>query len=402
MTERADEIIERIVALAEDDEAEDALLEMTAATTRVELYEGAVAEFGGWDAALVAALRHAVRSGGSGGGSSRSSRPSTRIEEAIERKVTRAAREAIYTFTSDGTIFWIDGPELDVTEEPERLAPPEGAGPMVSMQHMGSPDGVFVFSDRGRYYGLDPRMLPQWMGPSPVKDMAKSLPFEAGERLRHALPRDAMGQGRIIHVTAQGKGKATEASEIGRPLDRSGREAFLLAEGDTPIAVLSAEEGSTVFCASAKGQGIHFEDSDLRSMGRKAMGVNVMKLDGDDDAVVSAFAVSPDSDGEIAQLAVITERGMGKRIWFEEFRTQGRGGAGMQVLRLDAGDRVVAVVPCDPAGDLVVMTSEGRVHRRPADEFELMGRPAKGNRMIDLAEGERVVGLSWLPAGSEN
>jgi len=55
-----EEIIHKILELAREDE-EAALLEMTISIRGEDLYDAALAEFGGWDAALVAALRQAVR-----------------------------------------------------------------------------------------------------------------------------------------------------------------------------------------------------------------------------------------------------------------------------------------------------------------------------------------------------
>lgn len=129
-------------------------------------------------------------------------------------------------------------------------------------------------------------------------------------------------------------------------------------------------------------------------MGRKAVGVNMMKLADDDDEVVAAFLGK-----NVRQIAVITEEGYGKRVDFKEFRTQGRAGQGMQVLRLDAGDRIAGAAPCNPAEDIALVSTAGRVWRLPASDFALMGRPAKGNPMVELEDGERILSLSALPCG---
>lgn len=384
-------IIERIQDIASEEGGDDELTAAAAQVTHPELFADAIDAYTTWDAALVAALCDLVQK------RARTSAAKQREEGAIERLRTAAAREPIYTVTTDGTLFWIAGEELEVTEAPDLMPSPEGAGPMKSFAHIGTPDGVFLFSNLGRFFGVDPRLVPQWMGESPVRPMGQLLALQKNETIQFVLPRKAMYEGRIVHITKQGKGKASDVSEYGRTLDRSGKEAFLLNDGDEPVAVLAGPTKTGVFCASSLGQGICFDGDDMRSMGRKAVGVNVMKLDGDDDAIVSAFLTH-----DVEQIAVVSRDGWAKRMWFDEFRPQGRGGAGVQVCRLDGGDEVVAVIPCVPSQDIAVATSLGRVLRMPTTTLEIMGRPARGNRISNLEPGETIIGMAPLPCGSND
>lgn len=380
----------RKLALAE---GVDALLELTVSSRNPGLYDAAIEEFGSWDGALAQVIVDLVQP------KSRTASPArVREEEEVVRRKSPGASDPIFTRTTDGGFFWIDGNELEITAELEILPTPPNAGPMERMWWIGNPDGVFVITDAGRYYGLITRVVPQWMGETPLRPFSNILPhMNSGERPLLVLPRRAAYEGRIIHVTREGKGKATEAEEYGRTLDQSGREAFLVNDGDIPVAVMHGPESATIFCASSQGLGIHFEGSDMRSMGRKAVGVNVMKLEGAADHIVNAFLGT-----DVQQLAVITAAGLCKRISFEEFRTQGRGGAGLQVAKLNDHDEIVGVVPCVAESDLVITTNKSRVWRTEATTFELMGRPAKGNRVADLVSGERILGLSVLPTSTTN
>jgi DNA gyrase/topoisomerase IV subunit A len=383
------DVVDRIIELARE-EGVDALLELTVAAKDEALYDAAIEQFGSWDGALARTVVKLAPT-------PRTSTIKEREEEVV-RKRSSAASDPIFTRTTGGGFFWIDGDELDITDEPELLPTPDGAGLMDRMWWVGDPDGVFVFTDQGRYFGLITRVVPQWMGETPLRPWSNILShLDAGERPMLVLSRRAGRSGRVTHVTRMGKGKASDADEYGRTLDQSGREAFLLQDDDQPVAVMHGTEDSTVFCASAKGLGIHFEATDMRSMGRKAIGVNVMKLDGADDHIVNAF-----HGDDVDQLAVVTREGLCKRIWFDDFRTQGRGGAGMQVAKLNSSDHIVGVVPCVSESDLVITTSVGRVWRTEATSFELMGRPAKGNPSFDLLDGEEVLGLSVLPTSTDN
>jgi DNA gyrase subunit A len=388
-----DDIIERISRIARGESA-DHLLETSAATLHAELYEAAVDEFGGWDGALAATLRAALSEPSATRSSGRSA--PDKDQEHVVREVGEAAGHPLFAITTEGAFYEVPGADVPVTAEPSIPATPHGAGRVVRLLHLGDPSGLIVFSDRGRYFGLSDDMFPRWDGDMLNRRIQDVIKLDADEQIVDALRRDDFFGGRITHVTEQAKGKASDVAEISYTLDREPREAFLLDEGDRPVSVMAGFAQTSVFCASAMGKAIHFEADELRTMGLKARGVNVMKLDGERDAVVSAFP------GEgVEQVALITAQGLAKRVDFDEFRTQGRNGAGLQLLRLERGDKVAAVVPCEAAGDLAITTDRGRLHRVPATAFARMGRPAKGNRAIELIDDERVVGLSTLPCGSE-
>lgn len=377
-----DEVIQSLIAAAKSAEAPEELESLQVDET---LLMNAQVAFGDWETALAAGLMEAVR------GRSKPTRPK---QSEVERRVGDAFEHPIYVGTHDGKFFSFHGPDLPVDDDPQDLDEEELTGGIQALHYVGDSDAVFLFSSNGRYFGVDRRMIPTWDRRDQPRSIRDILFLEGGESIRAMIPRRQMATGRIIHITAGGKGKATDAADFGMELDRSGQEAFLVKEGDVPVAVMGGPTDNTVFCASAMGQGIHFEADDLRSMGRKAVGVNVMKLNGDDDRIVDAFL-----GRHVRQLAVVTEEGYAKRVDFSEFRTQGRAGQGMQLARLNSGDKIAGAVPCNPAEDLALITNTGRVWRIAATELLLMGRPAKGNQVVDLPDGVRIVGVEALPCG---
>lgn len=384
-----DEIVARLIELAQN---ADSAQQLVADGVEETLLDEVEAALGSWEAGLAAALVKAVSSGG--GRSSTSRRTPAKAE--VERTVTAAHGDPIYVETTDGRFYAMPGPELSVDERAQTPGA-EDETQIRAIHYAGDNDGMYLFSDEGRYFGLDARTVPDFSQRTDRRSIRDILFLSGEESIRAVLPRRRMGVGRVVHVTRGGKAKATDAGKYDRDLDRSGRQAFKVRDGDTPIAVMGIGDETTIFCASAMGRGIHFEDGELRSMGRKAIGVNAMKLEGDDDAIVDAF-----EGRRVKQLAVITAEGLGKRVDFSEFRTQGRNGKGMQLARLNPGDAIAGVVACNPARDVAITTDRGRVWRIPARNFYMMGRSAKGNQMVELASGERIIDLEELPCGSDD
>ena len=74
-------------------------------------------------------------------------------------------------------------------------------------------------------------------------------------------------------------------------------------------------------------------------MGRVAVGVNGIKLEGKDE-VIALCLVRPNAD-----LLVISEQGVGKRTGLEEFRAQDRAGSGIRAMQIAPKPAPVAAAP---------------------------------------------------------
>lgn len=364
-----------------------------------ELYQESVKMFGSWEATLarlVIAWRDKdllPQQASTDGEQEESSEIQVMLRER-----SPAADDALWCTTSTGELVKVEGSMLalspSATPIPQRLFWPPVFGELLQACHQGAVSDVAVFSRKGLYYTVSQELVPNsgnWEQAQTIRQRLELDPADqimavlASHRLRNRMER-------LLHVTAQGKAKATEVSEYPTSIGKNAREAFLLNEGDWPIAVLVGEEVTGLFCASALGQGIHMPAEEIRTMGRKSVGVNVMKLENAQDAVVSAFLTD-----NVEHLAVITAQGYGKLISCREFRKQGRGGAGMQVLRLNPNDRVVGVLPCQEHSDVLLTALSGQYWRLPSYLFPEMGRAARGKRILEVHTDDPIVGMSILP-----
>ncbi len=360
-----------------------------------ELYETSIKTYGSWEATL-ARLVVFVRDKDKLEAQDRSQHISEDTVEKVHRERDPAAEHPTWGFTTKGELLSLKAEDLPLKPSPEMFVLPELFGQLCDVTYEGSFADVTVFTRQGQYFGLMKDLVPRVAAIERAHLLHESLDMQAndGPAAVIATHRLRQREDRLIHVTARGKAKATQVREYTPVIGRNGRDAFLLNDGDKPIAVLVGEEFNGLFCASAMGQGIHMSAQDLRSMGRKSVGVNVMKLAGEDDRVVSAFLTD-----SVREIAVVTADGYGKRISFREFRKQGRGGAGMQVLRLNPNDHVVGVAPCTEMSDLLLITNTGRIWRIPSSTFAIMGRPARGKRVFELDDHEHICSMTVLPCG---
>jgi DNA gyrase subunit A len=138
---------------------------------------------------------------------------------------------------------------------------------------------------------------------------------------------------------------------------------------------------------------IQFHESDARSMGRVSRGVRGISLR-EDDAVVGMVIAE-----EEASLLTVCEQGYGKRTELDDYRTQSRGGKGLINIKTTKrnGD-VVTIKAVHDDDELMMITANGMIVRTGLEEVRSIGRNTAGVRMISLKQGDRLVAAERLIA----
>ncbi len=108
-------------------------------------------------------------------------------------------------------------------------------------------------------------------------------------------------------------------------------------------------------------------------------------------------------------LMTVTDGGFGKRSSAYEYRVTGRGGQGIANITLSprTGRTTVATLAVRHGTDVMLVTDNGRLIRVPADQVRITARHAMGVTLLRLAAGERVIAAfpvleEPLIDGSEN
>jgi DNA gyrase subunit A len=163
-------------------------------------------------------------------------------------------------------------------------------------------------------------------------------------------------------------------------------------DGDRVASVFRANSHDTLLCFTNQGQVYEMKAYELPAPdSRRARGshaVNVLDLDDGEQltAVVPCADLSEDDC-----VTMVTRDGYVKRTASGEF--ENILSTGIIATSLDDGDELVDVDITDGTKDLVIATADGMTIRFDEDEVRTMGRSARGVRGIDLREGDRVVGL---------
>ena len=171
----------------------------------------------------------------------------------------------------------------------------------------------------------------------------------------------------------------------------TGINAINADEDDRLVDVAVTEGGGDIILATLNGQTIRFRESDVRLTKRPSRGVIGIRLD-EGDAVIGMACLDRDITMD-KRVLMVTERGYGKRVSLDDFPLQGRGGKGVQGIKLDqdSGDLVTVGVVSDQ--DELIITTEQHVIRILAGDINVYRRYARGVRLVQLEDDDRIVSV---------
>ncbi|HEX7590300.1 MAG TPA: DNA gyrase subunit A [Demequinaceae bacterium] len=268
---------------------------------------------------------------------------------------------------------------------------------------------LLFFTNLGRVYRAKAYELPDGARDAKGQHVANMLAFQPGEEIAEVLDlKTYADKPYLVLATKRGLVKKTRLEEydsnrsgglIAINLRPIGREEDAVAD-DAPTGVALTDElmaarlvsdEDDLMLVSRKGQSIRFTaDGDaLRPMGRATSGVTGMRFREDDELL----AMDVVRDGMFSFVA--TEGGYAKRTDVAEYRSQGRGGLGIKVAKLqeERGDLVGALL-VDEADEVLVVMENGKVMRA-----DVVGVPAKGRDTMGVIfakpdEGDRIVAIA--------
>ena len=248
-------------------------------------------------------------------------------------------------------------------------------------------DPILFFTNKGRVYQMNCYEIPEAGRTARGTAIINLLQLSPGEKVTTMLPFPAeKSEGTyLVMATRKGTIKRTELSEF-MNLRRAGLIAIVLRDDDELIGVRRTEGDSDILVGTRDGMSIRFHESDMRPMGRSAMGVRSIDLDEGDEVIDVAFVE------EGAQVLSITENGYGKRTDIDEYRLQQRGGKGIKAMNLtEKTGNLAAQLLVHDDEDLLLITSDGTVIRTPVNSISVLGRNTQGVRLMRVGEDSKVV-----------
>ena len=249
---------------------------------------------------------------------------------------------------------------------------------------------MLFFTDRGKCYWLKVYDIPQGGRAAKGRAVVNLVGCEPGEKVEAFVSvKEFDDEHFIIMATKKGIIKKTALSAYGNPR-KGGIYAIEIRDDDRLIEARITDGENDILIGTREGKSIRFSEGDIRSTGRKTMGVRGISLSSKLDFVVGMLVVKREGT-----ILVATEKGYGKRTDVIQYRTQKRGGKGVMTMRTtDKTGKMVSIMEVVDSDDLIVITNKGVLMRQPISKIRTIGRVTQGVRLVKLDKGSTISSIT--------
>lgn len=170
-------------------------------------------------------------------------------------------------------------------------------------------------------------------------------------------------------------------------------------EGDFVENILITTTHHTILFFTSRGRVHYLKAYQIAEASRQARGtalINLLKLD-KGEKITAVLQVREYNPAKFLFMA--TRKGIVKKVQLSEFNTTRK--LGVIALKLDDDDELIGVKQTDGQKQIVIGTRNGYAIIFDEDEVRSMGRIARGVKGIKLRDGDEVVGMDTIKRDSE-
>ena len=255
---------------------------------------------------------------------------------------------------------------------------------------------MLFFTQMGKCYWLKVYEIPEGSRNSRGRAIQNLLNIERGDavnaylRVEDLQDEEFINNHYVLFCTKKGVIKKTVLEQYSRPR-QNGVNAITIREDDQVIQVRMTDGNCDILIANRNGRAIHFDEENVRPMGRIATGVRGIRLDEDgQDEVVGMIAVR---NPEEETVLVVSEEGYGKRSEIEDYRKTNRGGKGVKTMNItERTGKLVSIQSVVKDNDLMIINKSGVTIRMNVNDIRVMGRATQGVRLINLERRNDQIG----------
>ena len=248
---------------------------------------------------------------------------------------------------------------------------------------------LMFFTNYGRVYRLKAYEIPEAGRTARGTAIINLLQLTPGEKISAMIPiKDYEENKNLFMVTKRGIVKKTSIMEYSN-VRKKGLTAINLREDDELIEVKSTDRNTEIFLVTKLGMCIRFKETDVRATGRASMGVIGMNLSDGDEVI----GMQLDHQGD--SLLIVSENGLGKRTYLDEFTVQNRGGKGVKCYKItEKTGNVVGVKAVNDDHEIMMITTEGVIIQLRMEDISTLGRITSGVKMMNLEEDVKIAKIA--------
>lgn len=265
---------------------------------------------------------------------------------------------------------------------------------------------LLIFTELGKVFWKKVWEIPEGQKATKGRAIQNLINIESNDSIRAVInvnnltDDDYINNNFIVMCTKNGTIKKTSLEAYSRPR-QNGINAITIHDGDALLNVNLTNGSNQIVIAKKSGKAIHFNEQDVRPMGRTAAGVRAVRLEGADDYVIGMVCVAR----EDANLLVVTEKGYGKRSDIDAYRITKRGGKGVKAMNItEKTGALVAIKEVIDTDDLMIINKSGITIRLAVSGLRVMGRATQGVKLIRLGDNDEISSVEKIEQieGSES
>ena len=256
---------------------------------------------------------------------------------------------------------------------------------------------LLFFTNKGRVFRLDAFEIPEGKRKAKGTAIVNLLQLAPNEKITTLIPVDDINDKELYLLLGTKKGivKKTKREEF-KNINKSGLIAIGLRSDDELIDVKITNGEKDILLVTENGMSIRFNETDIRPMGRTAMGVKGITLSTEDRVV------SMNLTDEGHELLVVSENGFGKRTDINEYRVQSRAGKGIKTYNIfEKTGKIVGAEMVDEQDQIMIINSDGILIRLQVEDISIYGRVTSGVKLMKTEDEVNVVSIAKINIDEE-
>ncbi len=247
-------------------------------------------------------------------------------EIKIDTTVMIPKEDVIVTLSKDGYIKRTSLKSYSASKDEETTLKENDY--LVGLYEASTLDTLLVFTNQGNFLFIPVHTIYDLKWKELGKHVSNLVPLGEGEEvISSLLVKDFKKDVNVIISTANGMIKRTSLSDFKITRTSKPSSCIKLKDDDTVVDVM-LDTNPDIFIATSLGYGLWFAKDEVPIVGIKASGVKAINLK--DDTVVSTINFNEEASD---YLAILTDKGTGKRVKLKDFEKSSRARRGLMTIR---------------------------------------------------------------------
>lgn len=259
---------------------------------------------------------------------------------------------------------------------------------------------LLAFTIKGELYWKNVYELPKGEKGSKGRAIQNIFPINPDDKLACVLnvgnlkDEEYISSHYLVFCTKRGIVKKTLLKEYSNVRSK-GIHGISVNDGDELLDVKITDGKQEIILATRQGKAVRFNESNVRTVGRNAIGVMGIKLS-DNNEVVGIVALDS-SEAKTKTLLVVSENGFGKRSRLDEYRTTKRNCAGVITMHINRKTgNLIAIESVKSTDELLLINNLGISIRISVNSIKTSSRNTQGVILKSLRENEKIKSIAKI------